>query len=225
MTEIIRKHPALPYVVPFGAFLVFLALQDYVPLSPRWGQPLRVFLLGAILWIFSRRVIDLRIRQVLGSVAIGVLVFAVWIGPDLLWPGYREHWLFQNSVTGRIKLSIPSETRGDWIVLAFRTIRAVILVPIIEELFWRMWLMRWLVSERFQEVKPGAYTPRSFWIIAALFAAEHGPYWEVGLIAGVVYNCWMIRTQSLGDCVLAHAITNACLCWYVLAAGQWQYWM
>ena len=60
---------------------------------------------------------------------------------------------------------------------------------------------------------------------AALFAAEHGPYWEVGLLAGIAYNWLMIRTRSLGDCILAHAVTNGILCWYVLATGQWQYWM
>ena len=205
--------------------MLFLAVQDYIPLPPRWEQPFRVLALTAVLWAVSRPVIDLQFRNLFGSVAIGVAVFVIWIGPDVLWPGYREHWLFQNSIVGRIKSSIAADSRGDWMVLLFRTIRAVILVPIIEELFWRMWLMRWLVSDRFQEVKPGAYTARSFWITAALFAAEHGPFWEVGLIAGIAYNWWMVRTRSLADCVLAHAVTNGCLCGYVLATGNWQYWM
>jgi CAAX protease family protein len=225
LTAISRRHPALPYIVPFAAFLVFLGVQDYVPLPPRLEQPLRVFLLTAILWVFSRHVIDLRVRSFLLTMMIGVGVFIVWIAPDVLWPGYRDHWIFQNSITGHIKTSIAAEARTDWVVLTFRTIRAVILVPIIEELFWRMWLMRWLVSDRFEEVKPGAYTPRSFWITAVLFAAEHGPYWEVGLLAGIAYNWLMVRTKSLGDCILAHAVTNGVLCWYVLATGQWQYWM
>lgn len=220
-----RRHPALSYVVPFAAFIGFLVIQDYNPLPPRWEQVFRVLALTAILWVFSQRVIDVRVHHFLLTAVIGVGVFIIWIGPDVLWPGYREHWIFQNSVFGRIKVSISPEARADWIVLAFRTIRAVILVPIIEELFWRMWLMRWLISDRFEEVKPGAYTPRSFWITAALFAAEHGPYWEVGLLAGIAYNWLMIRTKSLGDCILAHAVTNGCLCAYVLATGQWQYWM
>ena len=61
--------------------------------------------------------------------------------------------------------------------------------------------------------------------MAILFAIEHGPYWDVGLIAGVAYNCWCMRTRSLADCMLAHAVTNALLAGYVLLFGQWQYWL
>ena len=42
-------------------------------------------------------------------------------------------------------------------------------------------------------------------------------------MAGVIYNVWMVRTKSPGDCILAHAITNACLSAYVIAGGHWQY--
>jgi membrane protease YdiL (CAAX protease family) len=58
-----------------------------------------------------------------------------------------------------------------------------------------------------------------------LFASEHGAYWDVGLAAGVAYNWWMVRTRSLGDLILAHAVTNLCLSVYVIAAGKWEYWL
>ena len=44
-----------------------------------------------------------------------------------------------------------------------------------------------------------------------------GSYWDVGLITGVLYNWWMVRTRSLADCIVAHAVTNACLAIYVVA--------
>jgi len=71
----------------------------------------------------------------------------------------------------------------------------------------------------------GAYTPYAFWVSAALFATVHGSYWDVGLIAGVVYNWWMVRTRNLWDCIVAHAVTNGVLAGYVVLAGQWQYWL
>jgi CAAX prenyl protease-like protein len=111
------------------------------------------------------------------------------------------------------------------VVLWSRILRAVALVPIIEELFWRGWLMRWLINPRFESVKLGAYRPFSFLFTAVLFASEHGPYWDVGLITGILYNAWMVRTRSLGDCILAHAVTNACLCGYVVATHRWEYWL
>jgi len=101
----------------------------------------------------------------------------------------------------------------------------VVNVPVLEELFWRGWLMRWLVSTDFSKVPLGAFTSQSFWIVAVLFASEHGSYWDVGLAAGVLYNWWMVRTRSLGDCMVAHAVTNACLAWYVLVHDHWQYWL
>ena len=205
--------------------MAFLAIQNYAALPPSIDYPVRVVVLSVILFVFSRNVIDLRSTHLLGSVILGVAVFVIWIGPDLLIPGYRQHWLFQNAILGRISAPVPEQIIMSPVVLWTRILRAVVLVPIIEELFWRAWLMRWLISPRFEQIKLGAYAPMAFWITAVLFASEHGPYWDVGLITGVIYNWWMVRTRSLGDCILVHAVTNACLCGYVVATKHWEYWM
>jgi CAAX prenyl protease-like protein len=83
--------------------------------------------------------------------------------------------------------------------------------------------MRYIISRDFERIPLGAYSAAAFWISAVLFASEHGPYWEVGLAAGIAFNWWMIRTRNLGDCILAHAVTNACLGVYVLAFSKWEY--
>ncbi len=85
--------------------------------------------------------------------------------------------------------------------------------------------MRWLIHAEFWKVPLGLYTHLSFWLVALMFAAEHGPYWEVGLAAGIIYNGWLVRTRNLADCILAHAVTNALLAGYVLLWYQWQYWL
>lgn len=84
--------------------------------------------------------------------------------------------------------------------------------------------MRWLIKNDFLSVPLGAYARDAFWITAALFGLEHGPYWEVGLLCGIAYNWWMVRTRSLGDCILTHAVTNGILSAYVISGGHWQYW-
>jgi CAAX prenyl protease-like protein len=219
------ERSSLPWVLPFAVFLALLALKDWLAPLGRWEYPLRVVILTAVLWIFSRHVISFRTRYTVGSIAVGLAVFAIWIGPDLLFPGYRSHWLFQNSITGTISSSINAAHLSDPMVLVFRSIRAIVLVAIIEELFWRGWLMRWIIDSEFWRVPLGAWSARAFWITAVLFASEHGPYWDVGLITGMIYNWWMIRTKSLGDCILMHGVTNAALSGYVIAAGKWEYWM
>lgn len=213
------------YVVPFAVFAAFLALQAVCALPVRADLVLRTVVLGAVLVFWSRPVIELRPRFTLSSIAVGVIVFVIWVAPDLLFPRYRELWLFRNAVTGMSRGSLPAAALTDPLVLSLRVLRAVVIVPIVEELFWRAWLMRWLISPHFTTVPLGTYARGAFWITALLFASEHGPYWDVGLIAGIIYNWWMVRTKSLADCILMHAVTNALLCAWVIARHQWQYWL
>jgi len=221
-----RRHPAIAYVAPFAVFMVWLGLADYIPLDQPWESIARVLVLTAVIWFFSGHLVaNFRFPHWMGSVLVGVGVFVIWVAPDALLPGWRDSWLFQNSITGRVKISIPEAELANPLVLWLRMARAAILVPILEELFWRGWLPRWVQDNDFERVPLGRYTTFAFVVTALLFASEHGAFWEVGLIAGIIYNWWMWRTKSLGDLVLAHAVTNACLSGYVLVTKQWQYWM
>ena len=220
----LAQHPHLPYVVPFGVFLAILAISSHLTFLGEWEYPLRVLLLSAVLVVFSRRVLDFRIHAPILSISVGIAVFALWIAPEVIWPDYRSHWLFSNSVTGTVSSSLDRVHRDSLLVLIFRTIRAAVLVAIIEELFWRAWLMRWLIRPDIQSVPLGAWTWSSMLISVVLFASEHGPYWDVGLIAGLIYNVLMVRTKSLGDCILAHGVTNGILSAYVIATNRWHYW-
>ena len=215
------SHPAIPYIAPYAAFLFFLALKSHFPRE----YPIRVIAVAAIVILFSRKIVSLHLSHPVQSVLVGALVFVTWIVPDLLSSTYRQHWLFHNALIGTAASSLPRDLRTDLVFLLFRIAGTAFLVPVIEELFWRGWLMRFLISPDFQRVRFGTYSAFSFGLTAVLFASEHGPYWEVGLIAGIVYGWWMVRTESLGDCILAHGITNGCLAAYVIGAGQWQYWL
>lgn len=180
--------------------------------------------MAVICYVCWPRELPLRPAKPVASIAVGAIVFLLWIAPDLLFPGYRQSVFFSNSVLGHLHSSLhPSELQSTW-VLTWRTIRAVIIVPIVEELFWRAWVMRWIISTDFEKVPLGTYAPLAFWITAILFASEHGPYWDVGLLTGIIYNLWMIRTKSVADCIVMHAVTNGILSGYVIATAQWQYW-
>jgi CAAX prenyl protease-like protein len=206
-----------------------LALHSVLPLPDLTDQILRVTVLTAVLWFVflgsARPIIDLRVHHLVATLGIGIAVFVLWIAPDVLIPGYRHFWLFENVVTGKAATSMSSAAMLSWPVLILRLIRAVIIVPIVEELFWRAWLMRWLIDNDFEKVPLGKYSAQAFWIVAVLFASEHGSYWDVGLLTGIIYNWWMVRTRSLGDLILAHAVTNGILGAYVIAFGKWEYWL
>lgn len=220
----LRRHAALGYVAPFLVFVGLMAAEHSLAIPPQVGYPIRVLVTLATLLALSRRDVQLRPARPLSSIALGVAVFLIWIAPDTLF-GYRHFWLFENPVMGRAGAALPPDLQRNFLFLLIRAAGSTLLVPIIEELFWRGWLMRWLIDRDFLKVRLGTYVPSVFWITALLFASEHGSYWEVGLAAGVIYNWWMIHTRSLADCILAHAVTNGVLAGYVIFWGAWQYWL
>jgi len=222
----VRRSAAVPYVAPFVIFLALIGLSHVWPMPALADEIFRLAVMLAVLFLVARPVIQgLRILSPGFSVLVGVAIFVLWIAPDLLFPAYRHFFLFDNSLVGTVKSSLSDAARQDVPLLFLRTLRAVAIVPIVEELFWRGWLMRWVIQNDFERVPLGAYSALSFWAVALLFASEHGPYWDVGLVAGIIFNWWMIRTKSLGDLILAHAVANACLSGYVIAAGKWEYWL
>jgi CAAX prenyl protease-like protein len=227
MTSTTPTEPAertLPWVAPFAVFALWLLVGKEIPLAwPAKEILLDTIVLASIIG-FSWRVLPRAAPHWLASVALGVVVFVLWIAPDTLIPGWRDHWIFQNSVTWQVKTTIPPAELTP-IMLVLRTMRAALLIPVLEELFWRGWLPRWLQDTHFSRIPLGQYTPFAFWSTAVLFAAEHGPFWEVGLVCGVIYNWWMRRTRSLGDLMIAHGVTNLALSVYVIASGRWGFWM
>jgi CAAX prenyl protease-like protein len=212
------------YVAPFVAFVSVMALERMLGLPLVWSYAVRLAIVSVLVAMFSLPYLSFRPGAPLASIGVGIAVFLIWIGPDLLF-GYRHFWLFENSLIGSARTSIAPDLQTNLAFLTLRILGTSILVPIVEELFWRGWLMRWLIDQNFLTVPLGTYVPSAFWIVAMLFASEHGSYWEVGLAAGIIYNLWVIRTKNLADCILAHFVTNAILAAYVIVAGQWQYWL
>lgn len=221
------RHPALPYIAPFVTFVALMGIEKATGLPAAVMYPLRMAAAAAVLLLFSRRPLSARPARPLASSAIGAVVFALWIAPDVVFgPGYRHTWLFQNAFTGgQAASSLPVVLHTSAWFLAVRAGSSALLVPPVEELFWRGWAMRWIIASDFRKIPLGTYQAVSFWLVALLFAAEHGPYWEVGLAAGIIYNWWMVRTRSLWDCIIAHAVTNGLLSAYILATHQFQYWL
>ena len=218
------RQATIAYTSPFLAFVVLLGMGRAFGWPLQFVYPVQFLIVTALLLRVSRPFVSLRPSRPWASIAIGILVFVVWVAPDMLF-GYRHYWLFDNFLTGSAVSSLAPDLQRNWPFLVLRTLTSMALVPILEELFWRGWLMRWLIDTDFQKVPPGTYTPQAFWLVAVLFASEHGPYWEVGLVAGIVYNWWMVRSRSLADCIVAHAVTNGLLAVYVVSGGHWQYWL
>jgi CAAX prenyl protease-like protein len=216
------RNRAVPYVLPFAVFIALLGVQQLMPVAA-W---VRFAVSMAVILAVSLPLLRGRPSKPLFSVLVGVVVFIIWVGPDVIAPAWRQSILFNNAIVGHPAGNTPPASQHDPVFLFFRIAISVLAVPILEELFWRGFLMRWLIDPQdFERIPLGKFAPGAFWLVAVLFASEHGSFWDVGLAAGIIYNWLMVKTGNLWDCILAHAVTNGVLAAWVVAGNHWQYWL
>lgn len=221
-------HPAVMRVIPFAIFIAFVALSSFVhEIAPqhaewdlRWLNVLRAVAVTLAIAYFWRgygelgAIGDVKPHQWLLAIGSGLVVFVVWIRLDHGW-----------AVFGSTRVFDPTGRDGgiDLVLASLRLAELALVVPVMEELFWRSFLLRWLDAPEFSAADPRRTSPRAFVITAALFALEHS-LWFAGLTAGLLYNWVYIRTGNLWVPIASHAITNCALGIWVLATRNWHLW-
>jgi hypothetical protein len=131
-----NQRATIAHVAPFLTFVGIMALEKIVPLPPEWLYTVRFVVVFAVIAALSRPYLSFRPSVPLASIGIGVAVFAIWVAPDYLF-GYRHHWLFENSITGSAASSFPPQVKQNVAFMVLRSLSSAMLVPILEELFWR----------------------------------------------------------------------------------------
>jgi CAAX prenyl protease-like protein len=227
------EHPAndkrklVAFTLPMAAFLVLLALVSALRqpgggmwlASPEyWVYPAQTLICGAVLLCFWREYDFSAPRKMLFALTIGLVVFALWIAPQQLFGSAPRLAGFDPQV-------FAGQPALYWATVAGRFLRLVIVVPLIEEIFWRGFLLRYLINERFTEVPLGSFSWLSFALVTLGFGFSHSPAdWVAALITGALYNLVAYRTRSLASCVMAHAATNLLLGIWVMVTRQWGFW-
>ena len=120
-----------------------------------------------------------------------------------------------------IRLSKSQVSTSGFIFI--RMIGLAILVPAVEEVFWRGFLARWLVAEKWEEVPIGKFTVSSFLFVTILFTTAH-PEWIAAFVYCSLLNGYLIWKKDLWSCVVAHGVSNLVLGVYVLVTAQYQLW-
>ena len=220
------SRAALVRIVPFVLFMVLLALRGQLPteagaaIDARWVYGLSVLLVGGTLAAFWREYGELATqnlpsaREVLLAVVVGLAVFVLWIHLDAPWLRIAE------PTAGFVPLD--ADARVQWPLVAVRWIGATLLVPVMEELFWRSFLMRWIDRPQFEAVPPQQVTAKAVLLSTFVFMLAH-TLWLAAILAGLAYALLFVRTGRLWVPVIAHAVTNGALGIWVVATGQWQY--
>ncbi|MBV9491054.1 MAG: CAAX prenyl protease-related protein [Verrucomicrobia bacterium] len=222
-TEGAQRPAAHPFVVPFGVFVAFLALNGCLesvwPSAKLAVYPVQTLVCGYALWRFRTAYYPLlRATGLRFALAVGVFVLLVWVAPQTLHLAPpRTDGFNPGLLSGSPGLYAAS--------LTLRFLRLVVVVPMLEEVFWRGFMLRVLIRADFAAVPFGTFTWTSCAGVAFLFSVEHQPAdWPAGFVAGWLYNLVAYRTRNLGACVLAHAVTNLGLGIYVCATRQWGFW-
>jgi CAAX prenyl protease-like protein len=224
-----------PFVAPFAVFMLFLVGVDgYFPDQHYALYPVKILLVMAALAWYWRRLPSLKPTALAGSLAVGTLGVVLWVGLDP-WSNRLDDWIA--AVWHRV-MSLggggPATTCGRdpfrlypageaWVLFAIRLGGIALVVPVMAELFWRGFLMRWLIKEDFASVPLGAYQALSFWATTVCFASVHGGEWPLALVVGTIYGAWFVRTKSLGSIMVAHGTTNFLLALYCLFSGDWHF--
>ncbi len=219
------KRPGLIRSLPFGLYMGIMVLDPILtPLLPdgldeRWLYGVKVGLVLVALAALWRNYTELTgIASVKGSdwalgLGIGAAVFVLWVNLDFKPLAFAATEGFDPRTSGRVDLGMA----------AMRLAGAVLIVPIMEELFWRSFIFRWLQKPTFLSVEPGAVGLQALIISSILFASEHR-LWFAGLLAGLAYGWLYKRSGNLWVPILAHAVTNGMLGAYVLSTGSWGFW-
>jgi CAAX prenyl protease-like protein len=108
-----------------------------------------------------------------------------------------------------------------WAFLAVRFLGLVVIVPIVEELFLRGFLMRYVIDENFRAVPFGRLTLASTTACLVYAVATHPAEAVAALAWFAVMSGVATATRRPIDVILAHAATNLALGAYVVATASW----
>jgi CAAX prenyl protease-like protein len=213
-------------VIPFLLFMALLALRGHLPadvawLDARWVYGLSVAVVGASLVYFWRGYSEFgpkarpNFMQLLFGVAVGLVVFQLWVN-------LTEPWMMLGSPTASFR---PVDANGNlqWGLIAVRWVGASLLVPVMEELFWRSFLMRWIDNPDFEKVDPSEASPKAVLLSTLVFMLAH-TQWLGAIVAGLAYALLYRYTRSLWVPIAAHAVTNGVLGVWVVVYANWQFW-
>ena len=225
-------RPWLPYVAPMATFLILTSFEDYLPRTKPegatiahypWVYAVKLSLVVLVVWLCRSTWRDLRPWPGMGvtllSVGIGALVALVWVGLD----GYYPIWGTIGTRAAYDPTVLTPAARVAF--LAVRFVGLVLVVPLFEELFWRSFVVRWLIDpDRFESIPIGRLTWGAAAITAGLFALEHPAEWLPALLTGFAW-AWLVHwSKSVSACFLSHAVANLCLGVYVMLTGHWKFW-
>lgn len=231
MNSALNQRPGLVRTLPFALFILLLAielgwetLRAWIPglegFDKRWLYAIKSAVAALALFLLWSHYDEL--KQAPRQLYAWFMAIATGIGVFVIWINLTHSWMLLGEMSVGFN---PHEADGqmNWALAGIRLAGSALVVPIIEELFWRSFIMRWLDRQDFLSLDPRHISQKSLLISSVLFALEH-TQWLAGFVAGYAYGWLYKKTGNLWLPIIAHAITNGVLGIWVLNTENWTFW-
>jgi hypothetical protein len=215
----ILASPILVRVIPFAAFAALTVLQGrFGEASQYWTYALKTIVGAWLLWVVWPHVKEMRWSFSWEAVTAGIAVFVAWVGLD------SHYWMpFSRSLIFNPLSTYGSGSALALIFLAVRTFGSSLVVPPLEEVFYRSFLYRYLIKPKFLEIPLTRFHWKAFLVACVIFGLGHYE-WLSGILCAFAYQGLVIKKGRLGDAMTAHAITNFLLAIWVITHRAYYFW-
>jgi CAAX prenyl protease-like protein len=244
----LRESATAAHVLPLAVFMFLTGVPGWLQIEnpelpwyqrapEHWVYPLQTLLTGALLIFFWRHYRFGPWRGFMLAGLLGGLGIFLWILPSYLnaqilaqggvIPAWASWFGFEARTDGFNPEVLRAWPLAEKFSVGMRFLRLVIIVPLVEEIFWRGYLMRYVgAGERdWKQVPFGEHSWQTYGLVTGLVMLAHQPvdYFGAFLWGSLVY--WVaVQRRSLAACVFMHAIGNLLLGLYVMNTRQWGFW-
>jgi uncharacterized protein len=233
LTHLAKRRPDFVMMAPFMAYLVLLPLGDcvgkaYLP----WALAAKGVGGLAVFWLLRRHMPPLGRAYWPIGILVGILAAILWVAGQHLFNHLNVYSVNLGDrfflLPGRRQVVDPREGLSAfswWSQVTLRLAVTAITVPIVEEIFWRGFLLRAFINwDRFETIPLGTFAWRAFLGTALLSVFQHPDNWGVSIFCWLLYNGLMYWKKSLLCLMITHGVTNLVLYTYVIKSGDWQFW-
>jgi len=215
----LESSPEFPRIAPFAIYALLGFFQAEGGPARYWFYIVKTLLGAWILWEVRPFVQEMRWKISWEAVVTGMGIFAIWTGLDGLYPRLTTLDAGANPFA-----QFGGNSLVAWLYLGVHVVGMAVIVPPVEEIFYRSFLYRYFVNTNFLAMPLGQFHALSFFVTSILFGLMHPDRWLAGIICGLAYQWLVIRKNRLGDAMTAHGITNGLLGLWIVWKHQWSFW-
>ena len=219
----------VPYVLPFALYILLTQIpMEFPDFYPELYSGC-VIIMGLVLVFLLYRKGLFRIHyNITAGIIFGILGVILWIfichlNLEKHIFTYLPEWLQPSPRAAFNPFEAISSSSGQWGFIAMRITGIAIIVPLAEELFWRGFLLRWIIASQWMDVEIGKFTLKSFLWVTFLFTLAH-PEWIAAAVYCSLMNFLIYWKRDLWNCMVAHSTTNLLLSIYVIFTSTWELW-